>query len=419
MQAKTILIGSVVVNLALVGALALRPKPVPPPQSAPGSGDSNRAVIAQKSRAPVVIKERDSFQWHQIETADFEQYIANLRAIGCPEETIRDLVIAEVNKLFAPKFATLAAQTHQFAYWKPNSKKPREALQKQLDVLRAEKRDLIKTLLGVDGDPNEQWVKVTAEELVEQGKFGFLSPEKQAAIRQILEKYRLSDMSESGNKKQREQRRQELGQVLTPDELYQFDLRDSNTSQSVRSRFGAADLTEDEYKKLFDLRKAYEDQVGAIADNSDPEKMRQRGERRSQLEQEYADALGEQRMKEVQREQDPQWRALNQVAQQHGLDQQTLMRAYDYQQIASEQVAKLFGDPNLPRENRRAAMDQINAELQRNLAAVMGETAYNEFRKAGPGFYFSTGRDTLTISGLGAGPGEVMFRDRVVQPAPR
>src|SRR6266540_412681 len=43
---------------------------------------------------------RSSFHWSQIEASDYPTYIANLRAIGCPEETIRDIVTADVASLF-------------------------------------------------------------------------------------------------------------------------------------------------------------------------------------------------------------------------------------------------------------------------------------------------------------------------------
>ena len=433
MQTKTVLIGSVVINLALLAALGLRSKPSsvgkvdlagPAPEA-----ETKSAFSGEKPRKPLVVSEREAFQWNQIETPDFQQYIANLRAIGCPEETIRDLIIAEINKLYAPKFAALQAQTHDFAYWKPASKKNRQELQKQLDALRVEKKNLIKTLLGIDGDPNEQWAKLTADELVERGRFGFLSEEKQKLVRDILAKYKQLDasgrtmdeammMGGSDAKKLREQRRQELAQVLSPEELYQFDLRDSNAADSVRGRFGAASLTEDEYKKLYDLRTAYEAEVGVVADNSDPDKMRLRSERRKLLEEAYHQALGDERVKEIGREQDPQWRALNRVAETQGMDQQTMARAYEYQQLASEQVAKLFSDRSIPRENRSAAMEQINAELRRNLTGIMGEQAYKEYSRSGPQFYYSSGGDTISVSGLGSGPptaGPTIFRSRAVE----
>src|SRR5690349_13940800 len=41
------------------------------------------------------------FDWRQMESEDYQQYLANLRAIGCPEKTVRDIILADVNDLFA------------------------------------------------------------------------------------------------------------------------------------------------------------------------------------------------------------------------------------------------------------------------------------------------------------------------------
>src|SRR5437868_620849 len=54
------------------------------------------------------------FHWSLVESRDYRFYIANLRAIGCPEETIRDIIIAEVNRLYWPKLAALAMDTLHF-----------------------------------------------------------------------------------------------------------------------------------------------------------------------------------------------------------------------------------------------------------------------------------------------------------------
>lgn len=59
-----------------------------------------------------------SFHWHQIESPDYRQYIANLRGIGCPEETIRDIVVSDVGKLYAPRLAALYSNRH--AFWHTN-----------------------------------------------------------------------------------------------------------------------------------------------------------------------------------------------------------------------------------------------------------------------------------------------------------
>src|SRR5688572_17900516 len=47
------------------------------------------------------------FHWTEVESPDYKEYIAKLRDIQCPEETIRDIIIADINKLYAPREAAL------------------------------------------------------------------------------------------------------------------------------------------------------------------------------------------------------------------------------------------------------------------------------------------------------------------------
>src|SRR5437868_6638046 len=42
-------------------------------------------------RSAQVVYRTNQFHWSQIESSDYRAYIANLRAIGCPEPTIRDI----------------------------------------------------------------------------------------------------------------------------------------------------------------------------------------------------------------------------------------------------------------------------------------------------------------------------------------
>src|SRR6266849_3592669 len=53
-----------------------------------------------------VVVRRQFFSWQEIETEDYPTYVANLRDIACPEPTIRDIIIAEINALYAKKQAT-------------------------------------------------------------------------------------------------------------------------------------------------------------------------------------------------------------------------------------------------------------------------------------------------------------------------
>ena len=50
-----------------------------------------------------VVVRRLHFKWDDVESDDYPIYIANLREIGCPESTIRDIIAAEVNQLYAKR----------------------------------------------------------------------------------------------------------------------------------------------------------------------------------------------------------------------------------------------------------------------------------------------------------------------------
>lgn len=44
------------------------------------------------------------FRWSQLESSDYHIYIANLRGVECPEQTIRDIITADVDEAFyAPR----------------------------------------------------------------------------------------------------------------------------------------------------------------------------------------------------------------------------------------------------------------------------------------------------------------------------
>ncbi|MCX6930391.1 MAG: hypothetical protein NT154_45380, partial [Verrucomicrobia bacterium] len=66
------------------------------------------AALAEASATPAktnIVVRRQYFSWREIESSDFPTYVANLRQVGCPEQTIRDIIIADVNALFSRKRA--------------------------------------------------------------------------------------------------------------------------------------------------------------------------------------------------------------------------------------------------------------------------------------------------------------------------
>ena len=105
---RTTLKISICVNCALLGCLAfllLNGRPARHGAQAPAEAENPPLVAEAVMPAPGVspIAEVQPFHWSQIESADYRTYVANLRGIGCPEQTIRDLVKADVDSLYASR----------------------------------------------------------------------------------------------------------------------------------------------------------------------------------------------------------------------------------------------------------------------------------------------------------------------------
>ena len=97
---KRLLLLSVAGNVLLGGWLltlfANRPQASPQSASAP-------------PQPSVVVTNAAPFHWRQVESASYPEYMANLRSIGGPEQTINDIVSADLKSLFDARRSTARA----------------------------------------------------------------------------------------------------------------------------------------------------------------------------------------------------------------------------------------------------------------------------------------------------------------------
>src|SRR6185436_17262704 len=105
------------------------------------------ANAAEPTKTNLVVR-RQFFSWREVESPDYPTYIANLRDIGCPEQTIRDIIIADVNGMFAKRRATEVVTPEQ-QWWvsQPDSNLLATATEK-VRLLEDERRTLLARLLG-------------------------------------------------------------------------------------------------------------------------------------------------------------------------------------------------------------------------------------------------------------------------------
>jgi hypothetical protein len=399
MKTNVLLPLSLALNVALAGAVVwLARKPVAQPAapagdapSAPARSGGDAKPDAPAETAPA--RAAQPFDWRMVESENYKQYIANLRAIGCPEETIRDIIVADVNKLFASRRQALKTTTNRFEYWKARNffgaMFDPERIEKE-QALAREKRELLKELLG--SAPEEKPDLFAGFNPLE-AMLDFLPAEKQTAVFELFQQWQAkmaramrggAPDGEGFSQMQKNQKEMEaeLAKILTPQELEEYQLRLSPTAMAMRMQLAAFDPTEEEFRQIFAVRKKFDEQFNPMAaatmDAAERERM---NAARKEMEQQLKNLLGETRYADYARAQDWTYQSIYRVAERQGLPKDAAVKVYEMKQIAEEQASKVRQDNALTPEQRQRALEGIRSETENSVRAVFGEKGFEAFRR--------------------------------------
>jgi hypothetical protein len=130
--AGILILTNVVLAGVVIALLAGRRAEIPsiPVVSAP-------EAVAEPSAPAVMAPKPEPFRWSQLEATDYPTYVGNLRAIGCPEQTLRDIITADVDEaIYAPKRGEM------------KRKEPAQSLERALMELKRGEDRFIASLLG-------------------------------------------------------------------------------------------------------------------------------------------------------------------------------------------------------------------------------------------------------------------------------
>jgi hypothetical protein len=148
---KKLLKFSVLLNLVLGVALAmvLRCGTGAGPSAAPPIAvQAEPQPVALLETAPTAsVKEPEPFDWGQLESTNYRTYIANLRQIRCPEQTIRDIIREDLDGCYSSRREALQR--------KVNDDGPsiagdisRQHDENALEALKREETAVLEALLG-------------------------------------------------------------------------------------------------------------------------------------------------------------------------------------------------------------------------------------------------------------------------------
>lgn len=405
MNSKALLILSLIVNLAL-GAVLLRPSPseksartTKPTSDKPvdtkSATDASPAPSAKPRAVTQVVTNTlaQKFDWNAVESDDYKKYIANLRSIGCPEETIRDIITADVGKLYDAKRKALAGPKKKFEFWKPGMMMGGIADPERTEKDRAlnlEKRALLTDLLGSAPEEKPDLLAGVASQL--DAMFDFLPTEKRSKVMDLMQdmQTKMQKAMKNGAPDQEDMRKvmkdmeTEIGRVLTPAELLDYNLRFSMTANTMRMGLAGFEPTEQEFLDLFKKRKAYDDEFGGAfggAMNLKGEEKEKQMAAKKALDEQVKTQLGDARYTEYTRAQDHSYQAMYRTADREGLGKEAAVKVYDMKKAAETQAQQLRGDKTLTTEQRTAALRAIREETERSVKVTFGEKGYSNYER--------------------------------------
>jgi LysM repeat protein len=377
------------VNLVLAAVWLLSPRQPSSGSLAGGAGLSQAA--AGQNRTNLVLR-RQFFSWQEVEAPDYPTYIANLRGIGCPEQTIRDIIIADINALYARRRAN-ELMTPEQQWWRsqPDPSVVQAAAQKSRE-LDNERRALLTRLLGTNWESGDlvNLPRPSRPGLLLDGPvLGALSPETKQTIQEInvhsegrLQEYldrqrqlgKTPDPAEVA--KLRQQTRDELARVLSPGQLEEFLLRYSQNATTLRSDFGQLgyfNATPDEFRAVFRATDPLDRQIQLLADATDPNSVQARQALEAQRDNALKLALGDKRYQEYVLLQDPLYRDAMATALEAGTPE-AARTIYQINQAAAATQDGLGTNSNLTAAQKAIELKQLELDQLKASTLATGQS---------------------------------------------
>ena len=361
---------------------------------------TNEPVVIRTVEREVVTND---FRWAQLESEDYRTYIARLRSIGCPEQTIRDIIIADLDKVLAPKVASASGHRQNLKYWQPEEEElandwdPREVAQKMQNIDR-EKREIIQELVGAD---------LVRERLKQRGiqdyyerRLSFLPEEKQTQVRRVLEKYdeqerslrdkeiededALTPQDKAALQKLNAQREAEVAGLLSPEERQQYNLWMSPAANAARHSLYGMNATEQDFQAIYAARKQLDERWG----QQDPDSMDAQTRQQFELAKSQADAqlkaqLGDEKFRQYKRGEDDDYHRLSATLTRLKLPHQKADELYDMKQALAEARQLAATNGSLTAEQRNNLLRTLNEETERAARQVLGEKGFNSLVRSG------------------------------------
>ena len=252
-----------------------RPHPAPWSRAGKGAADQRAspspAIAALEPTASVA-----RMDWSALESDDFATYVANLRASGCPEETVRRIVTAEVREAFDLE-RVKQLDEENIPFWDAGYN-AHESASPEFEKLAADEMALLSSRLGPEALPN---AGDASGRIPTTWRFGATLAGKREEVTGILARAdaqreellaSLGDAELSPNHEEmfariEAEKAAALAATLTDDEQFDFEIRNSPIADELRALLQSEgrQANESQFREMFRARKVLASRIHEAA----------------------------------------------------------------------------------------------------------------------------------------------------------
>jgi hypothetical protein len=405
MNLRRYILGTVGANLALVGALlwqtARPPAPAPRGRLAVTTHVSTEVVNELAARpAEAKLPGSPPFHWSQIESTNYFVCLTNLLAIGCPKETVRDILEARGADDFRARLRELTRPV-QVRFWdriaegenlkdlfdEPTLEMAMEELKAERKRVQAELGAVLgqETQLGKPGR-NEQIGHLPEATQTALAELESQHTQEREALKRAAGEAQPADRAKR-EKEVHERHRAERRALFTDAEWAETALRGSAQAQRVRALQGFTG-TPEELRSFTQAVREFET-VHPIPNPRDPrlidldtEYQARQLAHETQLKAFLTSRLGAAGFAAFERGSDPRFHTLLKLARRLDLPPAAAVQWLEIQNAAQAQVRQTRQLAALSDDARALALLALRAETERTLRTAVGPRGWGAYQRS-------------------------------------
>ncbi len=391
-----VIAASLAANVALFAFVF---KSAAPAGETASSAQTSAATAAQRAAAAngKAATALDPQLWPHLATAaDLPSLVARLRAAGFPDSVIRAIASARLREAYLAKSRELNPTKGDTPFWKrtptPDAK-TRAALR---DLARDQSDQLNRLFGGPDPDA------ALAQSFFQRQQFGDVPADKTEQLSRVKRDYddMRSELYQSAGALSggvlnllpedraklallEKEQRADFAQILTPEELADYNLRSSNTANQMRYNLSVFEPSEAEFRAIFKLQEAFDDKNGQMTAGMTQDQMRLRTEEQKKVNEQIKAALGPERGADYERAIDYTYRQAAIVADRLNLPKTAALDVWNAQKDVESQQRALYSDTSLTPADRLAKQTAIVQAANAKVTTALGERGAAIYKQNG------------------------------------